>query len=182
MNKKYLIIKGSGREHGFTNKLCGELIEMLGEENVQVFDTYRESFKPCNGCGYCVDNDRCVNRDLDSFYESFETCDIIVILSPVYNGMFPAPLKGLIDRFQVYYNSFYRNNKKQPIEKTRSAYFIAASGRDDNEAFEYMKAQLKRAFTILNVNLKGAHLRSFTDTQFDYGFVSDDFKGSLSDD
>ena len=179
MNKKYLIIKASARENGYTNKLCGELVEMLGEENVQVFNTYKESFNPCNGCNYCQQHGACANRDLDVFYTSFEQCDVVIFLSPVYNGTFSAPLKSLIDRFQVYYTTFYENNKIQPISKKRTSYFIAASGRDGSVAFEYMKNQLRCAFTILNIELKGAFLCSNTDTQSNYENVSDQIKRSL---
>ncbi len=162
--KKILIIKGSARKEGFTNTVAKE-IEMLYEgEDIKIFDCFKEKFKPCNGCNFCEKNGRCVNSDLDEFYSDFESADIVFFLSPVYNGTFSAPLKALIDRFQVYYTSFYSSGKKQKIEKKRDAYFIASAGRDGKIAFDYMTSQLKCAFTILNIELKDAFLCSFTDT------------------
>ncbi len=179
MNKKYLIIKGSGREKGYTNMLCNELVDILEGDEVEIFDTYSANIIPCNGCDYCSCSGVCINRDLDGFYKSFEECDTVIFLSPVYNGSFSAPMKSLIDRFQVYYTSFYENNKTQPIKKKRTAYLIGAAGRDGTASFEYMKNQLKCAFTILNVELKGSFLCSHTDTQPDFEGVSQQIKRSL---
>jgi multimeric flavodoxin WrbA len=176
MSKKYLIIKGSARKNGYTNKVCNEITELLKGEHITIFDTYEETFLPCTGCNYCENNGKCVNRDLDAFYEAFESCDAVVFLSPVYNGSFSAPLKSLIDRFQVYYTSFYHNNKTQPIKKRREAIFVAASGRSGEKAFEYMKSQLECAFTILNVKMINSFLCANTDAYSDCSDVIDEIK------
>ena len=182
MNKKYLIIKGSARRNGYTNKVCEEIAEVLKNDEVTIFDTYEESFLPCTGCNYCENNGRCVNNDLDVFYKAFENCDVIIFLSPVYNGTFPGPLKSLIDRFQVYYTSFYHNNKTQSISKRRKAFFVAASGRGGEKAFEYMKGQLQCAFTILNIEMEKAFLCANTDDYSDCSDIYSEIKRSLCDD
>ena len=117
---------------------------------------------------------------MDRFNELFENADVVVFGAPIYNGGFSAPLKALIDRFQVYYSTFYENNKTQQIEKRRTAYLIGAAGRDGNVAFEYMKGQLKCAFTILNIELKDAFLCSNTDTQPDFEGIFQQIKRSLN--
>lgn len=181
MNKKYLLVKGSGRKNGFTNRICNEVIDFLGAENVIVFDTYGESFSPCDGCNFCEKNGKCVKNDLVEFYNAFESCDGIIFFSPVYNGTFSAPLKSLVDRFQVYYTSFYHNNKTQPIKKRRKAWFVAASGRDGKVSFEYMRSQLSCAFTILNVELVDSFLCAHTDSgESDIVSVTEGLKRSLS--
>ncbi len=179
--KKILIIKGSGRTEGYTNKIAAEIEKIYKTDEVIFFDCYKERFEPCDGCNYCEKNGKCKNSDLDSFCYDFESADIIFFLSPVYNGTFSAPLKSLIDRFQVYYTGFYESGKSQKIKKKRNAYFIAASGRDGNTAFEYMKAQLKCAFTILNIDLKDAFLCNFTDTQSSFSQTVGEIKRSLTD-
>ena len=179
MNKKYLIIKGSGRANGCTNTVCRELEEYLKNDDVSVFDTYAQGFSACNGCNYCEENGRCIHRDLDEFYRQFEGCDRIIFLSPVYNGTFSAPLKSLIDRLQPYYTSFYHNGKVQPVKKKREAYLVIASGRDGEKAFDYMKGQLECAFTILNIELKYAFLCANNDRGDDFSPVTDEIKRSL---
>jgi len=107
-----------------------------------------------------------VFRDLDDFFGLFITADIIVFASPVYNMSFPAPLKALIDRFQPYYNGYYKNKRVQQIKKRRSAYLLVTSGRGGKESFDIMEKQLKRAFSVLNIEYKKGVLAENTDKRF----------------
>lgn len=168
MNKTLLVIKGSSRKESFTNRLWQEAVEELSDTETTVFDACSEEFSFCNGCNYCENNGKCVHRDLDDFYNAFETADAIVFASPVYNGGFSAPMKALIDRFQVYYTSFYKNNKVQPIKKHRKCILLTAAGRKGEEALKYMKKNLKCAFSILNAELTGSVLCACTDTDPQY--------------
>lgn len=177
--KKILIIKGSARKDGYTNRLCDEAEKFFDGQDISVFDTYKESFLPCNGCNYCEKSGKCVNRDLDDFFEKFENSDLIIFASPVYNGTFSAPLKSLIDRFQVYYTSFYANKKTQKIKKRRNAILIVAAGRDGKASFEYMKTQLKFAFSILNIDFSDSVLCANTDTKSSYTETLAQLKRSL---
>ncbi len=182
MKDNYLIIKGSKREKGALNTALKELIPVLNAEKLTVFDTFEELFQPCDGCNYCENAGICKHRDLDIFFKEFESCDKIIFLSPVYNGSFSAPFKALVDRFQVYYTSFYKNNKTQPVKKHREAYFIASAGRDGEVAFQYMKSQLCCAFTILNIEMKNSFLINNTDINNDYSHFIEEIKRSLQND
>lgn len=186
MSKKILIIKGSCRKDSFTNTLCQEAIRGLSNIETSVFDTYSEKFNFCTGCNYCEENGKCVHRDLDGFYEEFETADVVVFASPVYNGGFSASIKALIDRFQVYYTSFYKNGKVQPIKKHRKCLLVTAAGRNGEDALSEMEKNLGCAFTILNAELTGSVLCAYTDTVPQYEKALEDLKillrRSLSDD
>ncbi len=168
MNKKILIIKGSCRKGSFTNRLWQEATKDCENTEVTVFDTYSENFAFCNGCNYCEENGKCVHRDLDEFFKAFENADVVIFSSPVYNGGFSAPVKALIDRFQIYYTAFYKNGKVQPIKKHRKCVLLAAAGRKGEEALHSMEKNLKCTFTILNSELTGSVLCFDTDTQPDY--------------
>lgn len=168
MNKKLLVIKGSSRKDSFTNRLCQEAVEEISDTEIIVFDACSEKFSFCNGCNFCESNGKCIHRDLDGFYKAFETADVIVFASPIYNGGFSAPMKALIDRFQMYYTSFYKNNKAQPIKKHRKCVLLAAAGRKGEEALKDMEKNLKCAFTILNAELTGSVLCAYTDTDPQY--------------
>ena len=179
--KKVLIIKGSARKNGYTNRLCKAASDLLGNNTVQIFDAFDEKFLPCDGCNLCEKNGKCKSRDLDSFFKSFEEADLIIFASPVYNGTFSAPVKALIDRFQVYYTLFYANGKTQQIKKRRKAILISASGRDGIKSFDFMKWQLSCAFSILNIEFIGSVLCSHTDTEPEYGRALEELKRSLAD-
>ncbi len=179
-NKRVLIIKGSERKDSFTNRLCSEAEKTLAGCHIDVFDTFKENFVPCNGCNYCETNGKCVHGDLDDFFGKFENADLIIFASPVYNGTFPAPLKALIDRFQSYYTSFYCNGKVQPIKKRRKAILITASGRDGEKSVDFMNWQLKCAFSILNIEFIETILCSYTDTVPQYEKALEKLKRSLA--
>ncbi len=185
MNKKILVIKGSCRKESFTNRLWQEAIKTCINAEFTVFDTFSAKFEFCNGCNYCEESGRCVHRDLDGFFKAFENADVIIFASPVYNGGFSAPMKALIDRFQVFYTSFYKNGKVQPIKKHRKCILLAAAGRNGKQALEDMEKNLKCAFTILNAELVGSVLCGNTDTTPDYENASAELKlilkRSLSD-
>lgn len=181
-NKKILVIRGSARAEGFTNKLCDQVEKICKDCSIVFFDTYKERFEPCTGCNYCEKSGKCVYRDLDSFFEDFETADLIIFASPVFNGSFSAPIKSLIDRFQVYYTSFYASGKVQQISKPREAILITASGKSGKTSSEYMKQQLECAFTILNIRMKNMIECPFTDTEPPYEEALEELRRSLSDD
>jgi multimeric flavodoxin WrbA len=179
MNKKILVIEGSNRQGSVTNEICSLCVSELKNATIEIFNVYKTPFRFCNGCNYCEENGRCIHRDLDSFWESFENADLIVFSSPVYNGGFSSPLKALIDRFQFYYTSFYKNGKVQKIKKNRDALLVVAAGRGGVDALDYMEKQLKCAFTILNMNLKGSVLCSFTDNVPDIEKAKSEFASLL---
>ncbi|MGN1316003.1 MAG: flavodoxin family protein [Acutalibacteraceae bacterium] len=179
MSKKILFIKGSCRKDSITNRLWTDAVKSIDDVNITVFETYSEKFAFCNGCNYCEKNGKCVHRDLDEFFSDFENADVAVFASPVYNGSFSAPLKALIDRFQVYYTAFYENGKTQPVKKHRKCILLAAAGRDGTDAFNSMVKNLKCSFTILNAELTGAVLCANTDSDPNYENALEELKSIL---
>ncbi len=185
MKYKILVIKGSSRKESYTNQLWTQALEGFRNSEISVFDVFSERFAFCNGCNYCENHGKCVHRDLDSFFEEFENADLIIFSTPVYNGGFSAPLKALIDRFQVYYTGFYKNGKVQPIVKRRKGVLLVSAGRSGEAALKVMEKDLRCAFTILNMELEGSVLCAFTDTEPTYEKALEDLKmilkRSLSD-
>ncbi len=161
---KILIVDAVSRNDGFTKKLVEFFKSNINAENVVTFETYKEKFKFCDGCNFCEENERCKYKDLDLFMSEFETVDLIVFATPVYNGMVSAPMKALIERFQPYYSYFYKHQKTQKIEKRRSAIILASAGRDGETALEYIVTQYKYAFSVTNIEFIGSAFCNFTDT------------------
>jgi len=161
---KILIVDGISRNDGFTKKLVEFLKSSVNTENVVAFEPYKEKFEFCDGCNFCEKNEQCKYKDLDLFMSEFETADLIVFATPIYNGMVSAPMKALIERFQPYYSYFYKYQKTQKIEKRRSAIILASSGRDGENALEYIVTQYKYAFSVTNIEFIGSALCNFTDT------------------
>ena len=95
-------------------------------------------------------------------FEYFKNSDEVFFAFPVYNGSFPAPLKALIDRFQIFYNARFFKNKHPPIEGVRQVtLIITAGGKID--PLPLITAQLKPIFTVCGCKLKKAVVLSGTD-------------------
>ncbi|MCL2512276.1 MAG: flavodoxin family protein [Oscillospiraceae bacterium] len=162
-NPKTAVLFGSPNNNGHTKKYLDEFLALLppGGET-EIIDAYGLRPAPCFGCGYCTENGKCKNNDLDGVFEKLSAADLAVIASPVYFYGFPAPLKAVVDRLQpLYINKFIR---KGPFcENKNAGALIATSGRDDAETFEMLKRQSKIVFSLLSKELRIAFYFPETD-------------------
>lgn len=162
--KKVLALVASPRKTGYTAKLLNALLHEFPKGTaIEIANLYELNPKPCNACGYCKACNGCSKKDLEEFLKKFEEADIIIFATPIYFMGVPAPFKALIDRFQRYYEARFRRGIKTPIEKRRKAVLVVTSGSDGEIGFEVIKHQLLQAFTVLNIELKGAVLVRNTD-------------------
>ena len=128
-NKQVLVINGSPHKDGPTAKLIVAFVEALPETaDITVFDCFKRRPIPCDGCGYCGTKDNCVKRDLDDYYEALENADILVYALPIYNLSFPAPMKALIDRGQIYWSARFLRQVRPPIAKAKKVVLLTACG------------------------------------------------------
>ena len=151
-----LVINGSPRLNGNSSILLDEFLRSIPKETeIKTYNAFELNCKPCVDCGYCKTNIGCKFKDLNDFYRDFENCDLIFFSTPVYNYSVPAPLKAILDRMQRYYNEHFAQNKNPPINKNRRAVILSTCGSTDNFGFEVIEYQLKRIFTVTNIELLG---------------------------
>lgn len=156
-----LIIYGSPNKCSFTMELLKKVVaEKLN--TATFYDCFKEKPLFCDGCGLCKQNDTCKFSDLTEFFKNFEDAKEVFFAFPVYNGSFPAPMKSLIDRFQIFYNARFFKNKRPPIKGKRDVTLvITAGGRVD--PLPLITAQLKPLFTVCGCSLKKAYVLIGTD-------------------
>ncbi len=118
----------------------------------EIFDVFRLNPLPCTDCGYCKKAEKCAYRDLDGLYSSLESCDLLIIASPVYNMSFPSPMKAILDRFQRYYNARFSLGIRPAIKKHRKAVLLICAG-SEKETGELMINQLRQSFSVMNTEL-----------------------------
>ena len=100
--RKTLIFNGSPRKQGDTAALIRALTEGLAGE-YRVVDCYRADIAPCIDCRSCRREKRCVLRDeMQEIYPYIETCDSVVVASPIYYAELTGKLLDVASRFQVY--------------------------------------------------------------------------------
>ena len=163
-NPSVLVLYGSPHKRGKTWQLYEAFSQAFpAGASVEVYSAYEERPEPCLDCGYCTRHEGCSQHDLDGFMRAFETCDIFVLVTPVYYNSFPAPLKAVIDRFQRYYSARFSRGIKPPIAKPRVAAILATCGSGDRDGLSEIKNQFKRAATVLNCTVAGAAFARGTD-------------------
>ena len=104
MSKNILILSGSPRKNGNTDRLVAAFKESAETEgkSVTVFRTADLAIAACLGCNHCRgdnDNGNCVHKDdMGAVLDVFRTADAVVFASPVYWFSVSAQLKLAIDR------------------------------------------------------------------------------------
>lgn len=102
MSKNVLVLMGSPRKHGNTDRLADEFIRGAQESGHQVEKIYLKDQKVsgCLGCGACQRNGgSCVQKDdMGEIYEKWLAADVVVLASPVYFYTWSSQMKAVLDR------------------------------------------------------------------------------------
>lgn len=162
-SKNTLVIFGSPHKNGFTAELLNEFLQKRNITDYSNFNCYDESPIPCNDCGACKHQANCVLPDLKDFYRQFEQNDLVILATPVYNNSFPAPLKSLVDRLQVYYNARFFRGIRPPISRPKKVFILLTCG-SDKDPTDLILAQIKPVFTVTNCKLDGVVCMAGTDS------------------
>jgi len=132
MNKNILILSGSPRKGGTTDKLVAafkEGAESAGNK-VTLFRTADLAIADCLGCNYCIDNNgTCIHKDdMVAILDVFRNADAVVFASPVYWYTVSAQLKSAIDR------TYAVPNDKTTIKRSALLLTCADGPEDHAEA------------------------------------------------
>lgn len=133
MSKNILVLTGSPRKDGNTDKLADAFISgarQAGHTTVR----YRAADKSIKGC---IDCQSCFKKGTacsvpDDFVELaslIEQADMIVLATPMYWFSFPTQLKAAIDKFYAYLIS-------QKTLKINECALLVSGGVDDESKFE----------------------------------------------
>lgn len=187
MGYRILTVGGSPRPDGFSARMLRAFRAGLregGEAWTDVsffhYDAYACGFAPCTDCRACRRFEGCVQPDMDGFWRDFESCDGMVLASPVYHLSFPAPLKVVFDRMQRYYNARFYLGRRPPVAKYRPVVLLASAGSPDEDG-AVMRVQLERLFTVTHCRLVGMTVVSGTDAAGDAPALSASQQAQLTE-
>lgn len=155
MKKKILIIYGSPHKNGVTSRIIKEVTENLEDyAGIDFIDCYKLKLHPCTGCGFCSSHEgRCSIKDsMSEVYEKIKSCNVIILAAPMYFGMFPAPVKALIDRCQVLWSEKYVFGKE--ISTNKKGIFIFHGGSSWNNMFLPMETVGRYFFNTIGCQLQ----------------------------
>lgn len=104
--KKVIIVDASPRKNGNCDVIAERLQEKMAGAEVKVVKLREAEVKPCMACNACKRKDEpfCVQKDaMGALIPELESCDAIVLLSPIYFHQVNGPAKSFIDRLYCFY-------------------------------------------------------------------------------
>lgn len=139
--KHYLVFFGSPRKDGCTARLLDRLLAQLPGEihRINAYDPLH--IRPCVDCRHCWQEKSCaIKDDMTEIYRLAESCDGIIFASPVYFHSLPAPLKQIVDRFQVYWAGRVRGDFPEPGSKPGAVLLVGGAPDFPQQFFGAEKA------------------------------------------
>ncbi len=164
---KTLIFFGSPRQNGHTKQMLNLFCHNI-EGEYKVIDAYKyyhsdKPISPCCDCRHCWHNDTCsIDDSMSEVYTYLKECNNIVFATPIYFYGIPAPLKIIIDRFQVYWASIKRKDKPTACNK-KAVLLMTGGAKAFNSQFDCATTILERVLQDLDALLVGKVLFSNTD-------------------
>ena len=167
MKKKAVILYGSPHKNGHTKKALNHVIkELQNDYEFEFIDAFKEKIKPCIDCGFCKNTSACVFSDFNGIDKFLRECELLIIATPVHNAGFPAPLKAIIDRTQLYFN-MKTKLKINTFKQEKRAVLVITYGSNDNSCEKSILNQLKFFFILLNAKIYKAIFVKNTDKILD---------------
>jgi len=151
-------IVGSPKKNGNVDLLVSQVLKGGNSQGAETHKIYLNdlSIKPCQSCGvdphpkYCLFDD-----DMKLIYEALESCDVIVLGSPVYFDTVSAQTKLMIDRCNCLLPYVKRSNGtwgfERRVKKRKKGVFIAVAGPD--QEFNTIQTTVKGFFEWANITL-----------------------------
>lgn len=136
---KVLMINGSPRSNGNTSIALGEMEKIFAAEGIEmeIIQIGSKAIRGCISCGKCAEAGKCVFDDVvNEIAPKFETCDGLVVGSPVYYASANATLVAFLTRL------FYST----PFDKTMKVGAAVAVARRGGLSATF--DELNKFFTI----------------------------------
>ena len=130
---KTLILNGSTKRQGDTAALIGEMRKHLAGEVLEL--SCFDGISPCTDCRDCWDAPGCSLHDaLRPLYPFFESCDNLVLASPVWFGELSGPLLNLASRLVQPYFAARRFRGESPAVRPKRGAILLAAGNEKGGA------------------------------------------------
>lgn len=172
-------IVGSPRKIGNSDLLVSQVLNGASTQGADTCKIYLNdlNIKPCQSCGvvphlkYCLFDD-----DMRIVYDALQSCDAIVLGSPVYFDSVSAQIKLMIDRCNCLMPYVERADGtfgfERRMKKRKKGVFIAVAGTD--QEFDTIQTTIKGFFHWANIELVETILHAHDDNEL--GSIKDNKK------
>ncbi|MFH2123705.1 MAG: flavodoxin family protein [Pseudomonadota bacterium] len=150
-----LIILGSPRKNGNSDTLarsvaCG--IEQHPEATIESIRLNDLQISPCQGCGGCNKTSTCViDDDMTHLYDKVDSCDHLILVSPIYFYGLSAQCKTFIDRFQARWARKYLSGIPFRKEEHRQGTLLATAATEGKKVFDGALLTARTLFDALDL-------------------------------
>jgi len=118
-----LIFNGSPKKNGDTETLISELASHL-RGDVKIISS-RNNISPCVDCRHCWQNTGCIIDDeMQDIYAYLETCDNIVLASPIWFCSLSGILLNMVSRIQTIYTASYFQKKEMSLKEKKGVIML----------------------------------------------------------
>ncbi|MDD5504100.1 MAG: flavodoxin family protein [Candidatus Omnitrophica bacterium] len=151
---KVLGISASPRVNGNSHTLLDRALCSAGQAGAksEMISLSRLEINPCRGDDSCLADGRCrIKDDMPALIKKIDSCDRLIIASPVYFGSITAQLKTMIDRCQQAWVKKYLLGKKAC--RDRRGAFICVSKYENRNFFRNSKEIVEVLFRVLDIKL-----------------------------
>ena len=151
-------IVGSPNKNGNVDLLVSQVLKGASSQGAETHKIYLNdlNIKPCQSCEvdpyprYCLFDD-----DMKVVYDALESCDAIVLGSPIYFDTVSAQTKLMIDRSNCLLPYVRRPDGtwgfERRVKKRKRGVFIAVAGKD--QEFNTIQTTAKGFFLWANIEL-----------------------------
>lgn len=153
-----IAFNGSPRKGGNTQTLLAEAVRGAREQGaeVTVYDVNWMSIKPCQNCGSCDNEPRCVILDdMQAIHRELRSADRIIVASPIFFYGLSSQMKAMIDRCQAFWTEKYVRNQPVPagVHGRKGLLLLVGGMKKDekNPGFHCSEVTAKAFFRTLNV-------------------------------
>jgi len=172
-------IIGSPKKKGNVDLLVSQVLKGASSKGAETHKIYLNNMriKPCQSCGvdpypkYCLFED-----DMKEVYDALQSCDVMVLGSPVYFDTVSAQTKLMIDRCNCLMPYVERpdgtSGFDRRIKKQKKGVFVAVAGTD--QEFNTILTTVKGFCNWANIELAETFLYAHDDNEL--GGVKNDKK------
>lgn len=152
--KKILLVDSSPRKDGNSDVIVSLLAKQLKDAEVTTFKMCEHKCNSCLACGWCQGKDTvagCVQKDdFTTIIPLLDTCDGIVMATPIYNHQINSQAKLFIERFYPFFN-FAKKNMSNTTKYGKKAALICSCWGGPLDIY-----QKYAAWTVENFKQMGA--------------------------
>lgn len=136
--KKIVLIDASQRERANSEIIVKRIAAALSGVEVHVLHMKKQNCQYCTGCDICQKSEALIcsrKDDITKLLPHIDTCDAILITSPVYDHQMSSLAKLFIERFYAFYNPKAENNSSVTKRKKKAA-FVMCCWTGDKEIYK----------------------------------------------